>query len=90
MKTRCALTTAVALLLTACVATVSGPVPGVVINAPDPYYYSPTYCAGCWYGQWGGHIGYHRGGGRPWERPHPEPYHHGEDRGRDVTHEGHR
>ena len=90
MKTRWALTTAVALLLTACVATVPGPVSGVVIDPADPYYYSPTYCAGCWYGQWGGRIGYHRGGGRPWERPHTEADHHGENRGRDIMHEGHR
>lgn len=29
-------------------------VPGIVVDARDPYYYSPEYCAGCWYGQWGG------------------------------------
>jgi hypothetical protein len=75
-----------AMLLTACVAEV-GPVPGVAV---DPYVYSPAYCVGCWYGQWGGRIGYHRGGGRPWERPHVEADHHGETRGRDVRHEGHR
>ena len=65
-------------------------VPGIVVDARDPYYYSPSYCAGCWYGQWGGRVGYHRGGGRPWEREHIEADHHGEDRGRDVRHEGHR
>ena len=65
-------------------------VPGIVVSAADPYYYSPTYCAGCWYGQWGGRIGYHRGGGRPWERPHAEADHHGRSDGRDVRHEGHR
>ena len=69
---------------------VEGPVPGVVVSAADPYYYSPTYCVGCWYGQWGGRIGYHRGGGRPWERAHAEADHHGENRGRDVRHDGHR
>jgi hypothetical protein len=79
---------ATALLLTACVVE-PGPAPGVVISARDPYYYSPNYCAGCWYGQWGGRIGYHRGGGRPWEREHFESDHHGENRGRDVRHEGH-
>src|SRR5437899_80292 len=63
MQTRWAMIVIVALLLTACVA-VPGPVPGVVIDPADPYYYSPTYCVGCWYGQWGGRIGYHRGGGR--------------------------
>jgi len=89
MKTQWAMIGIVALLLTACVA-VPGPVPGVVIDPADPYYYSPTYCVGCWYGQWGGRIGYHRGGGRPWERPHTEADHHGENRGRDVMHEGHR
>jgi hypothetical protein len=83
MKTRWVLIGAVALLLTACVA-----VPGPV--AADPYYYSASYCVGCWYGEWGGRIGYHRGGGRPWERPHSEAEHHGQDRGRDVMHEGHR
>jgi len=86
MKTQWAMIGIVALLLTACVA-VPGTVPGVVIDPADPYYYSPTYCVGCWYGQWGGRIGYHRGGGRPWERPHTEADHHGENRGRDVMHE---
>jgi len=62
MQTRWAMIGIVALLLTACVA-VPGTVPGVVIDPADPYYYSPTYCVGCWYGQWGGRIGYHRGGG---------------------------
>src|SRR2546426_9833104 len=89
MKAQWAMIGAVALLLTACVA-VPGPVPGIVIDPADPYYYSPTYCVGCWYGQWGGRIGYHRGGGRPWERPHSEADHHGENRGRDIMHEGHR
>ncbi len=86
MQTRWVLIGAVVMLLTACVAEV-GPGPGVVA---DPYVYSPSYCAGCWYGQWGGNVGYHRGGGRPWERPHVEADHHGENRGRDVRHEGHR
>lgn len=80
MKSRWAMSIVVALVLTACVV----PVPA------DPYFYSPTYCVGCWYGQWGGRIGYHRGGGRPWERRHFEVDHHGEDRGRDVQHDGHR
>src|SRR5476651_2388128 len=66
------------------------PVPGVVVDPADPYYYSPNYCAGCWYGEWGGRIGYHRGGGRPWERAHVESDHHGHEHGRDVKHEGHR
>ena len=65
-------------------------VPGIVIDARDPYYFSPTYCAGCWYGEWGGRTGYHRGGGRPWERAHVESDHHGHEHGRDVKHEGHR
>jgi len=65
-------------------------VPGIVVNAGDPYYYSTSYCAGCWYGEWGGRTGYHRGGGRPWEREHMEADHHGHDHGRDVKHEGHR
>ena len=65
-------------------------VPGIVIDARDPYYFSPTYCAGCWYGEWGGRTGYHRGGGRPWERAHNESDHHGHEHGRDVKHEGHR
>ena len=75
------------LLLAACV--VEGPGPGVVVEA-QPYYYSATWCAGCWYGQWGGRVGYHRGGGRPWEGRHVEAAHHGENRGHDVWHEGHR
>ena len=79
MKTRWVLVV-VTLLLTACVA----------VPAADPYSYSPSYCVGCWYGQWGGRIGYHRGGGSPWERAHGEADHHGENRGRDVVHEGHR
>ena len=78
MKARWAMIGAVALLLTACVA-----VPA------DPYYYSPSYCIGCWYGEWGGRTGYHRGGGRPWERAHSEADHHGENRWRDIVHEGH-
>ena len=65
-------------------------VPGIVVDARDPYYYSPNYCAGCWYGEWGGRNGYHRGGGRPWEHGHSEADHHGHDHGRDVRHEGHR
>jgi hypothetical protein len=65
-------------------------VPGIVVDARDPYYYSPNYCAGCWYGEWGGRTGYHRGGGRPWERRHVESDHHGHDHGHDVWHEGHR
>jgi len=97
MRTRWAMIGATALLLTACVPVVAPgpvridvPVPGVVIDPVDPYYYSPTYCVGCWYGQWGGRIGYHRGGGRPWERPHVEADHHGRGDGRDIRHEGHR
>jgi hypothetical protein len=96
MKMQWTMMVAVGLLLAACVPLVpgevriDGPVPGVVISAADPYYYSPAYCAGCWYGQWGGRIGYHRGGGRPWERAHRESDHHGQDRGRDIQHEGHR
>jgi len=66
-------------------------VPGIVVDANDPYYYSPNYCAGCWYGEWGGRVGYHRGGGRPWERRHSEWDHHMHDsHGKDVWHEGHR
>jgi hypothetical protein len=65
-------------------------VPGIVVDARDPYYYSSNYCAGCWYGEWGGRTGYHRGGGRPWEREHFEMDHHGHDHGRDVRHDGHR
>lgn len=82
MKIRCAMIGAATLLLTACAVDVSGPV--------DPYYYSPTYCAGCWYGEWGGRSGYHRGGGRQWEREHVERDHHFQDRGRDDRHDGHR
>jgi hypothetical protein len=66
------------------------PVPGIVVDARDPYFYSPNYCEGSWYGEWGGRIGYHRGGGRPWERRHSEADHHGRDHGREVMHEGHR
>ena len=98
MKTRWTSIGAAALLLTACVpvAPVPGPVrvdvavPGVVIDPVDPYFYSPMYCVGCWYGQWGGRTGYHRGGGRPWERAHSEADHHGHDHGSDVRHDGHR
>jgi hypothetical protein len=90
MKTQWMMLGAAALLVTACVpVAIERPGPGVVVVPGDPYYYSPSYCAGCWYGQWGGRIGYHQGGGRPWERPHMEAAHHGEDRGRDVRHEGH-
>ena len=64
-------------------------VPGIVVDANDPYYYSTVYCAGCWYGEWGGRTGYHRGGGRPWERAHSEADHHGRESGRSVMHEGH-
>ena len=86
MKTRWTLIAGVAaILLTAC--AVEGP--DVRVAVGDPYYYSPAYCAGCWYGQWNGRAGYHRGGGRPWERTHYEADHHREDRGRDVRHDGH-
>ena len=87
---------AAALLLTACVPVAPVPVrvdvsvPGVVIDPVDPYFYSPVYCVGCWYGQWGGRLGYHRGGGRPWERAHKEADHDERDHGRDFWHEGHR
>jgi hypothetical protein len=91
MKTQWTMIGAAALLLTACVPVV---VPGQarfdVVGSVDPYYYSLAYCAGCWYGEWGGRTGYHRGGGRPWERAHVEADHHGQDRGRDTQHEGHR
>jgi hypothetical protein len=66
------------------------PVPGIVVDERDPYYYSHSHCAGCWYGQWGGRNGYHRGGGRPWERAHNESDHHGHEHGHEVRHEGHR
>jgi hypothetical protein len=56
----------------------------------DPYYYSPSYCVGCWYGEWAGRVGYHRGGGRQWEGRHTEADHHGQNHGRDIVHEGHR
>ena len=80
MKTRWATIGVAALLLTACVpVAVQGQVPGVVIDPVDPYYYSPAYCTGCWYGQWGGRMGYHRGGGRPWESPHIESHHYAQD-----------
>src|SRR5882672_2323446 len=97
MNTRLAMIGAATLLLTACVPVVvpgqvrvDVPVPGVVIDPVDPYFYSRVYCAGCWYGQWGGRIGYHRGGGRPWEREHRESHHHGRGDGDDIRHEGHR
>ena len=80
MKMRWVMIGAAAVLLTAC----------VVVDPVDPYYYSPSYCAGCWYGEWGGRLGYHRGGARPWDREHFEADHHGRDQGRDVRHEGHR
>jgi hypothetical protein len=83
MKTRWAMMGAAALLLTACVVPVA-------VDPVEPYYYSPSYCVGCWYGEWGGRTGYHRGGGRPWERPHSEADHHGNNQGSDVRHEGHR
>jgi hypothetical protein len=91
MKTQWTMIGAAALLLTACVPVL---VPGQaridVVGPVDPYYYSLSYCAGCWYGEWGGRTGYHRGGGRPWERAHVEADHHGQDRGGDIQHEGHR
>lgn len=91
MRTRLLVITAAGLLSAACAGvSVEAQVPGVVVDVADPYYYSPTYCAGCWYGQWGGRIGYHRGGGRPWERAHIESDHHGRADGRDIRHEGHR
>jgi hypothetical protein len=97
MRTLWAMLGAAALLSSACVpVAVPGevrfevPVPGVVIDPVAPYYYSRSYCVGCWYGEWGGRTGYHRGGGRPWERSHSETDHHGHDHGRDIRHEGHR
>jgi hypothetical protein len=103
MKSRWAMSGVGALLLTACVAVpgpgpmpgpgqvgIQFPVPGIVIDPVDPYYYTPSYCVGCWYGQWGARTGYHRGGGRPWERAHSEADHHGHDHGSDVRHDGHR
>ena len=95
MKIRWVMVGAVALGLTACVVEpgevrVGVAVPGVVVEPVDPYFYSPTYCVGCWYGQWGGRNGYHRGGGRPWEREHFEYDHHGRPEGREYRHEGHR
>jgi hypothetical protein len=89
MNTRWVMMSAAALLLAACVIE-PAPIPGVVVSGNDPYYYSPTYCAGCWYGQWGDRIGYHRGGGRPWEREHVEWDHHQGAAGHDVKHNGHR
>ncbi len=97
MKTRWTMIAAAAMLSTACIVAeappgvrVEIPVPGIVVDPVDPYYFSYAYCAGCWYGQWGGRTGYHRGGGRPWERRHTETDHHGHEHGRDVQHEGHR
>jgi hypothetical protein len=29
----------------------------------EPYFFSPAYCVGCWYGWYGGRYGYHRGYG---------------------------
>ena len=55
-----------------------------------PYFYSPTYCDGCWYGDWEGHRGYHRGGGEPWRGDHYEGDHRGGgERGRGERHGGH-
>src|SRR5947207_2132053 len=67
MKMRWAMTCLAAMLLAGCVVA-PGP-----YDVAEPYYYSPTYCEGCWYGQWGGRTGYHRGGGRAWER-RPSPW----------------
>jgi hypothetical protein len=91
MKTRWLVIGSAAALLTACVPVIyDGPPGGAAYGYQGvPYYYSPSYCAGCWYGQWGGRVGYHSGGGRPWEQSHAEPAHHGENRGHDVRHEGH-
>lgn len=84
MKTRWATIGAAVLLLTACIPVMVG------VDAPAPYYYSPSHCVGCWYGEWGGRTGYHRGGEQSWEREHFEADHHGQNRGRDVRHKGHR
>lgn len=89
MGMRWAMISAAALLFAGCVVE-PGYGPGVVVAAGDPYYYSPNYCAGCWYGEWSGRTGYHRGGGRPWEREHVERDHHGHDYGGDIRHDGHR
>ena len=90
MKMRSMMVGSAAFLLVACVpVAIERPYSGSAAYPGDPYYYSPSYCEGCWYGQWGGRVGYHRGGGRPWERAHVEADHHGEARGRDVRHEGH-
>jgi hypothetical protein len=95
MKTKLLLMGTAALFLNGCVVEpvpdrAYAPGPGYAVATVEPYYFSATYCAGCWYGQWGGRTGYHRGGGRPWEGKHAEVEHHREDRGRDVEHEGHR
>jgi len=85
LASRWAMIGAAALLLTACIPVV---VPArVEVEVPAPYYYSPSHCVGCWYGEWDGRTGYHRGGGNPWERSHgkPKPDHRGQNRG-----EGHR
>jgi hypothetical protein len=58
-------------------------VPGIVVDARDPYYYSPNYCAGCWYGEWGGRTGYNRGGGRPGESRTNDAVQRGQGQGRD-------
>ena len=81
MKTRWAMIGAGVLMLAGC-AVESGP---VGYDVPDPYYYSPNYCEGCWYGVWGGRTGYHRGGGRPWEREHSVAGHQGPDPGRNTN-----
>ena len=55
-----------------------------------PYFYSPTYCDDCWYGEWNGRRGYHRGGGEPWRGDHREGDHRGgEQRGHGEQHDGH-
>jgi hypothetical protein len=62
----------------------------VFIPLPVPYFYSPTYCDGCWYGEWEGQRGYHRGGGEPWRGDHHEGDHRGGDeRGHGEQHGGH-
>jgi hypothetical protein len=62
------------------------------VPVPIPYFYSPTPCEDCWYGEWEGRQGYHRGGGRPWEREHwSDGYRGGDHRsGEREWHEGHR
>jgi len=81
MKTRWAMIGAAVLMLTACAVD---PGPGRV-DTSDPYYYSTSNCAGCWYGEWGGRTGYHRGGGRPWEREHSEADRRGQGYWRPAT-----